>query len=53
MIDNRDIAVVVQGPVENNYQGRKHHEEGITQRGWNVVDSRNEIKLRSDNFSHP
>lgn len=32
MIENRDISVVVQGPVENNYQGRMHHEEGITQR---------------------
>lgn len=26
------ISVVVQGPVQNNYQGRSHHEEGITQR---------------------
>ncbi|HIF9313685.1 TPA: WavE lipopolysaccharide synthesis family protein [Photobacterium damselae] len=31
MIENKDITVIVHGPVQN-YQDRTHHEEGITQR---------------------
>ena len=36
LIDNSDVSVVVQGPVQN-YQGRSHHEEGITVRCLNSI----------------
>ena len=36
VIDNSEISVVVQGPVQN-YKGRKHHEDGITVRCLNSI----------------